>query len=140
MQRREMIKKAIIGGAILASLLSVLNSCSKKDEPKQEETLTIDLSDQANAALLTVRGYIVIDNKIIVAYCGFGDLPYTAADCACTSCGGQLKYTGYSYVVWECPDCNSTFGFDGSIYGGPATTVLKHYIVSKSGNILTVYL
>jgi hypothetical protein len=116
-----------------------LKSCSK-DEPVQEKTLTIDLNDQANAALLAGRGYIVIDNKVIVAYTGFSDLPYTAADCACTYCGGQLRYTGYSYVIWECPDCHSQFGWNGAIDSGPATNSLKVYIVSRSGNILTVHL
>ncbi|MGD0340455.1 MAG: hypothetical protein ABSA76_01930 [Bacteroidales bacterium] len=140
MKRRDRINKVVLVGTTLVFLSSVLTSCSKKDEAIQEKTLTIDLNDQANAALLTVRGYTVIDNKIIIAYTGFSDLPYTAADCACTYCGGQLKYSGYSYVIWECSDCHTTFGFDGSIYSGPATTTLKHYIVSKLGNILTVHL
>ena len=134
-----MIKKAILGGATLAFLPSVLKSCSE-DEPIKEETLTIDLNDQANAALLSAGGYVVINHQIIVACTGFGDLPYTAADAFCTYCTGNLKYTGTSYVVWECSDCHSKFGWDGNVDSGPATNPLKVYRVSKLGNILTVHL
>jgi hypothetical protein len=140
MKRREMIKKVVLGGITLGILPTVLNSCSKKDEAKQEETLTVDLNDQANAVLLNAGGYLVINNRIIVAYTGFKDLPYSAADASCTYCGGHLKYTGTAWVVWECSDCHSKFGWDGNIDNGPATNALKVYNVSSLGNILTIHL
>ena len=139
MKRKVLIRKIVICGTTLILLCFILNSC-KKEESVQEKTLTIDLNDQVNAALLSPRGYVIIDNSIIVAYTGFYDLPYAAADATCTNCSGKLKYTGISWVVWECAGCGSKFGWDGNVDEGPATQALKVYNVGKAGNILTVHL
>lgn len=140
MTRRDLIQKVLIGGVTFLILPPVLNSCSKEDPgsggtPPPGNKLTLDLTNASYTALNTVGGFVVAQG-IIVANTASG---YVALDSTCTHLGCTVGYSSTSNN-FPCPCHGSVFSATGSVVNGPATTALKSYSTSKSGNILTINL
>jgi Rieske Fe-S protein len=147
MKRRNLIQKVFLGGTALALLVTVLNSCSKKEEEEAtptNKTITIDLSAAKYSSLLATGGTYLIDSlniKIVNTgnTIGSGAWNYLAARNFCTQDQGSLNYVPPNYY-WQCSTCPSSFEYTGTVRTGPATTPLKVYAVGKAGNILTIIL
>ena len=136
MTRRDLIQKAIIGGASFIILPCALKSCTKSNSGINGSggDITIDLSNQSFSALNTAGGSVVTQG-IIVAFKG-NDI-YLALDSICTHQGCTIGYNLASNN-FPCPCHGSVFSPTGSVLNGPATAPLKSYTVTKSGNILTI--
>jgi cytochrome b6-f complex iron-sulfur subunit len=142
MTRRDYIQKVLTGGTTLLVIPAVLNSCSKNANPDNSgdgntggNTLTIDLTNPTYAALNNTGGSVVVQN-IIVANTSAG---YVALDSICTHQGCTIGYSSTSNN-FPCPCHGSVFSTTGSVVNGPAAVAVKSYLVSKSGNILTITL
>jgi cytochrome b6-f complex iron-sulfur subunit len=141
MTRRDLIQKVLIGGVTFLVLPPVLNSCSKQDPggiggtPPPGNKLTLDLTNASYSALNNVGGFVVAQG-IIVANTASG---YVALDSTCTHQGCTVAYSSINNN-FPCPCHGSVFSATGSVVNGPATTALKSYVVSKSGNTLTISL
>jgi len=144
MNRRELILKALLGGAVIAVTPSVITSCSKDDQPENPDNngdtggkkLTIDLTSPNYSALNTAGGSVSVQ-AIIIA--NTGNNVFVALDSTCTHNGCTVTYN-QAANNFPCPCHQSVFSTSGSVVTGPATVALKSYPVSKSGNILTINL
>lgn len=141
MTRRDLLQKVLIGGVTFLVLPPVLNSCSKEDNPggtgnpPPGNKLDLDLTNPNFAALNNAGGFVVTQG-IIVANTPAG---YVAIDSTCTHQGCGIAYSSASNN-FPCPCHGSVFSTTGAVVTGPATTALKSYGVSKSGNTLTINL
>ena len=139
MNRRELVQKIVLGGAVLFVMPTVISSCTKDStiDPVILNTpgtkIDIDLSDPANAALNTAGGSVIV-KSIIVVYTGTN---YIALSSICTHEGSTV---GYNLAAGNfiCPNHGSVFSVGGSVVTGPAAKPLDSYQISKSGNILTI--
>jgi cytochrome b6-f complex iron-sulfur subunit len=139
MNRRELVQKIALGGAVLFVMPTVITSCSKdstmdpvvKNPPGTK--IEVDLSLPANAALNTAGGSVYVQS-IVVLYTG---TTYIALSSVCTHQQGTVGYNATS-GNFVCPNHGSVFSVTGSVVTGPATSALDSYSVSKTGNILTI--
>jgi cytochrome b6-f complex iron-sulfur subunit len=139
MNRRDLVQKIALGGAVLFVVPTVLTSCSKASTGDTGQLnppgtkINIDLTLPAYAALNTAGGSVIVQS-IIVAYTGTS---YVALSSVCTHQGGTVGYNMAS-GNFVCPNHGSVFSVGGSVVTGPAATPLDSYQISKSGNILTI--
>ena len=120
-----------------------LGGCSKDDDgggnnttnPPTNVDFTLDLTQQANAALNSNGGF-VYSNNIIVARTTSGT--FIAVSQVCTHQGGTVQFQGANNRFF-CPNHGATFSTTGAVTGGPATQDLKSYKTSLNGNILRVF-
>ena len=139
MNRRELVQKIVLGGAVLFVMPTVISSCTKDstiDPVKLNApgtTIDIDLSLPAYAALNTAGGSVIV-KSVIVVYTGTN---YIALSSVCTHQSGTVGYNLAS-GNFVCPNHGSVFSAGGSVVTGPATSSLESYQISKNGNILTV--
>jgi cytochrome b6-f complex iron-sulfur subunit len=146
MTRRDLIQKIVVGGAIILVTPAILTDCKKIETPGPAptpnpvggsgNTLTIDLSQAANAALNSDGGSM-IKQGIIVANTGGGI--FVALSSVCTHQGCTVDYSHANHN-FPCPCHGSVFSTNGSVVNGPAPTALKSYAISKVGSILTITL
>lgn len=145
MTRRELINRITIGGITFLVMPSVITSCEKKpaEDPALNPgpggtppagKLTIDLTDVKYSALNTTGGFAVVQN-VIVANLGGG--AWAALSSVCTHQGCEISFNS-SVNNFPCPCHGSIFSTTGAVVNGPASTALKSYTVTKSGNILTI--
>jgi cytochrome b6-f complex iron-sulfur subunit len=145
MERKEFL--SLIGLSSASALAAVcMGSCSKSTEstttpgqPTQPTTptnanITLDLTQPANASLAAPGGYIYTGG-IIVAKTISGS--FIAVSQACTHQGTNVQYEGTNQRFY-CPGHGATFSDTGAVTNGPATTALKQFKTSLSGNILTI--
>ena len=140
MNRRYLIQRVVMGGAVLVLAPSVLTSCSKDsttdpdgDDPKPVK-IDLDLSKPENSALNNNGGSLIVQD-IIVINTGGGN--YSALSKICTHQGCTVAYNSGANQV-ECPCHGSAFTTSGSIVNGPATSKLKSYPAVLTANILTI--
>lgn len=141
MNRRDSLQKLVLGGTVLFLAPSVLQSCSKDDEPDPGtgpgpipgQTITVDLTLPDNAVLNNAGGSKIVQT-ILVANTGSG---YVALSSVCTHQGCTVAYNGSANKI-QCPCHGSEFGTSGGVLQGPAITPLESYPVTRNGNILTI--
>jgi len=144
MNRRDLIRKVVSGGTVLIMVPTVLQSCSKDDEPTPGggtpppagSKITIDLSAAENAALNTAGGSKIVQTVLVA---NTGNSAFIALTSICTHDGCTVGYDSVSNNI-KCPCHGSSFTTSGSVITGPASSSLKAYPVSKSGDILTISL
>ena len=146
MTRRDLIHKIVVGGAIILVTPTILTDCKKIETPGPTpgpnpgggsgNTMTIDLSQAANAALNSDGGSL-IKQGIIVANTGGGN--FVALSSICTHLGCTIGYSSANNN-FPCPCHGSVFSSSGSVVNGPASTALSSYAISKVGSILTITL
>lgn len=146
MNRRDLIQRVVMGTTVLVLSPSILQSCTK--EPADNPGITpaggnppsgkieLDLTVASNSSLTSTGGSMIVQGIIIV---NTGNGNYAAFGSACTHQGTTIGYNA-SAGKFICPQHGSEFSISGSVVNGPATTALKGYPVSKSGNILTITL
>ena len=96
---------------------------------------TLDLSQPANAVLLTNGGFMY-NNGIIVARTLAG--AYIAVQQVCTHETVSVTYQPNSHRFY-CDGHGATFSETGAVTGGPAPRALKTYNTSLTANSLRVY-
>jgi Rieske Fe-S protein len=139
MNRRELVQKFALGGAVLFVMPTVITSCTKDsttDPPIKNPPGTkidVDLSLPSNAALNTAGGSVYVQS-IVVVNTGAN---YIALSSVCTHQQGTVGYNSVS-GNFVCPNHGSVFSVGGSVVNGPAASPLQSYQVSKTGNILTI--
>lgn len=142
MKRRELVQKIMLGGATIFIMPSVITSCEKdpaggnnNNPPPPGSKITLDLTNPSYASLKNAGSSVNVQG-VIVANTGSG---YVALDSTCTHNGCTVGYSS-SAKNFPCPCHGSVFSLTGAVVNGPATTALKSYPVSLSGDILTITL
>jgi cytochrome b6-f complex iron-sulfur subunit len=140
MNRRELIQRVAVGGAVLVLVPSVLQSCTKDPSTDPSGTgtgtgtkINIDLSLEANAALNNTGGSIVIHDIIVINNGG----TYVALSNVCTHQGCTVAYNAGAGNI-QCPCHGSVYTTNGSVIAGPAPRALKSYPVTLTGSILAI--
>jgi cytochrome b6-f complex iron-sulfur subunit len=140
MTRRELIQKVLVGGTTLILVPAILQSCTKvNDLPgnnnNNSNKVTLDLTNPSYSVLATAGGSLVYMG-VIVANTGTS---FIALASACTHSGCTVRYN-HGGNNFPCDCHGSLFSSSGSVLNGPATTALKSYPISRSGDILTITL
>lgn len=138
MDRKEFLSLISFGSASVV-LASCLGGCSKNVSLGAAAPsiidFTLDLSQSANAALLTNGGYIynsgVIVGKTIAGAC-------IAVQQVCTHESVSINYQGSNHCFY-CDGHGATFSESGAVTGGPAPRALTTYKTSLTANSLRVY-
>jgi cytochrome b6-f complex iron-sulfur subunit len=139
MNRRELIQRVAIGGAVLVLAPTVLSSCSKDtttDPPltPPPSKLNLDLSLPAYSGLNSAGGSVVTQNVIII---NTGGGNYVALSSVCTHQGCTVGYNSGAGNI-QCPCHGSVYTTAGVVINGPAPLPLTTYPVSLSGNVLSI--
>ena len=138
MDRKSFLSSlGLSAGTVLVA--SCLGGCSKPDSPGNASTpatvdFTLDLSQPANTTLRTAGGYLY-SNGVIVAKTLAGDI--IAVSQVCTHQGVSVQFVG-SNNSFFCPGHGAGFSTSGAVINGPATTSLKKYTVTVTGNSVRV--
>jgi len=150
MNRRELIQRVLMGGAVLVMVPSVLESCTKipngnagsnSGSPAGGTTITsnridLDLTLSDNTALNSAGGSRFVESLIVI---NTGGGKFSVLSSTCTHAGCTVYYNSGSGKI-ECPCHGSIFTTSGSVVIGPASTALRSYSSSVVGNILTITL
>lgn len=138
MDRKEFLSLLGFGSASVA-LTSCLGGCSKNVSSGTASPsgvdFTLDLSQPANAALLTNGGY-VYNSGVIVAKTMAG--AYIAVQQVCTHESVSVIYQGGNQRFY-CNGHGATFSESGAVTGGPAPRGLQTYNTSLTANSLRIY-
>jgi cytochrome b6-f complex iron-sulfur subunit len=137
MDRKEFLTAlGYSSGALIFA--ACLGSCKKTntDTTSAAPTVdfTLDLTQPANSALNTAGGYIY-SNGVIVAKTTAGNI--IAVSQACTHQGTSVQFQGANDRFY-CPNHGATFSTTGSVTNGPASSSLKQYAVTITGNSIRV--
>lgn len=143
MNRREVIRKFLLGGTVLVVVPSILENCSKDSltDPGTNPgggnpnmtSIDLDLSLAANASLNT-KGSSKIVQSIIIINLGTS---FVALSSICTHQGCTVGYNPVANDL-ECPCHGSVFSTSGSVVNGPASSPLHSFPVSQSGTVLSI--
>ena len=141
MNRRDLIQRVVVGGAVLVLAPSVLNSCTKDSSTNpggdpNPTKIDLDLSLPTNSALNNVGGSLAIQNIIVI---NTGNGNYSALSSICTHQGCTVAYNSGAGNI-QCPCHGSVYSTSGSVINGPAPRALKSYPLTLTGNILTINL
>ncbi len=138
MDRKEFLSLLGFSSASLA-LGSCLEGCSKNvssgTTAPNNVDFTLDLSQPANAALLT-NGSYVYNSGVLVARTTKG--AYIAVRQVCTHENVSVIYQGNNQRFY-CSGHGATFNEAGAVLGGPAPRALKTYNTSLTANSPRVY-
>ena len=133
MDRKKFLSTLGFSAASIA-LASCLGGC-KKDAPSGPTVdFTFDLTQSPYTAL-AIPGSYLYSNGIIIANTTSGVI--IAVSEACTHEGANVQYQN-SNNQFYCPRHGATFNTSGAVTRGPATTNLKQYAVTVSGNSVRV--
>ena len=140
MNRKDFLSAiGISGGGLL--LATCMGACAKTGAdapapaaPPSGLDFTLDMSLPANAALNNPGGY-VYSNGIIVAKTVAGSI--VAVSQVCTHQGTTVEYQKSSNQFY-CPNHGANFNTTGAVVNGPATSPLKQYTVTVTGNMVRV--
>ena len=135
MKRKEFLSMLGIGAAAVACT-ACFSGCAKQDNgvsPPANVDFTIDITDPTKSDL-NGTGYNN-DGVIVVKTTGGA---YAAVSAACTHQGTTVYYRRSSNDFY-CNSHGSSFAIDGNVTHSPATSSLKHYNTTLTGNLLRVY-
>ena len=154
MDRKEFIKK-LGAGAALAVTTTCFCGCVKMDDPaapvdtsllnliqidENNFDFTLDLMSPASAPLLTNGGYVIIDNKCVVARTNTGT--YIAATRTCSDQNLKGIVWSGSLNQWRCVEHNATFDETGTgttVFNNLGNNGIVVYNTQLNGNSLRVY-
>lgn len=152
--RREFMRDALVGTAAIALGTFTVGSmagCSKSSPTGPEDTsnknggdntpsVTIDISQSANQALAAVGGALALganaidDQGLLVFRAAQGVVKAYSRTCTHRGCTIGAFQSGIS----TCPCHGSQFNTLGNVARGPASSSLKKYTASISGNVITI--
>lgn len=139
--RKDFMKQVGMGfGAIM--LMNCLQGCSESEIPDPNPIggtgidFTVDIMANANKALQTKGGFLVVsDKKIIIARTNADT--WIAVSSACTHQGTTVQFRA-TQGDFLCPNHLSTFSANGAVTKSPATSPLKKYNITFSANTNTL--
>lgn len=138
MDRKEFLKRTVIMAVGVAGASAFLEACKKSSSQPSSSApsvdFTIDISTSQYNALQKNGGY-VYDNNVIIARDNSGN--FIALYDVCPHAGCTVQFDGSS--KFPCPCHGSLFDSSGNVINGPATSGLKKYNTSLSGNMLHVF-
>ncbi|MFV5701852.1 ubiquinol-cytochrome c reductase iron-sulfur subunit [Flavobacterium sp. XS2P12] len=140
MNRKEFFARAGFGAAAVllpACIAGLSSSCSSDDSLSPTPAPTgVDFNVDVSSGTLATNGGFMVTNGIVIAKTLAGS--FIAVSAACTHEGTNVNYnsSGNNFI---CPNHNSEFTSVGVVTKGPATSNLKQYNTSLSGNTLRVY-
>jgi cytochrome b6-f complex iron-sulfur subunit len=141
MNRRDVIQRVLLGGAVLIVAPSVLDSCSKDPStnpggggPGPGNNIELDLTQAANSALNNAGGWIIVQNIIII---NTGGGNFSALSSICTHQGCTVGFNPGTGNI-QCPCHGSVYTTAGTVVSGPAPRALTSYTALLAGNTLTV--
>lgn len=141
MNRRDLIQRVVVGGAVLVLAPSVLDSCSKNSStnpggnPAPTE-IVLDLTLPANSVLNNDGGSLITQNIIVI---NTGSSNYSALSSICTHQGCTVAFNSGAANI-QCPCHGSVYTTAGAVVAGPAPKALKSYPVTLEGTTLTITL
>jgi cytochrome b6-f complex iron-sulfur subunit len=137
MTRKEFIAQVGQSAALLLvpGCITGLSSCKKKKKKEEEEAKKDFTLDVSSGPLATNGGSLVHEGVIVARTLSGG---FIAVDAACTHQGTTINYVSSSNS-FSCPNHGSKFNSGGGVTQGPASTNLKAYSTSLSGNSLRVF-
>jgi len=137
MNRRELIQRVVLGGAVLAVAPALIDSCSKgsSNNPPPSK-IVLDLTQGAYSVLNTAGGSLVTQDVIII---NTGGGTFSALSSICTHMGCTVGYNAGTGNI-QCPCHSSVYTTGGSVISGPAPRALQSYSYTLAGNILTINL
>lgn len=144
MNRREVVQKFLLGGTVLVLAPSVLESCSKTAMTNPGTgpagtstgtTIDLDLSLAQYSALNSTGSSKIVQNILIINT----GTKIVALSSICTHQGCTVGYNAGAAEI-DCPCHGSVFSTNGSVLVGPASSPLRSYPVSVTGNVLTITL
>jgi|SRR5579863_7377386 len=138
MDRKEFL--SLIGAGATSIALFHCTGCSKSsDNPNitgpSGVNFTLDLTDSANASLLTIGGSLA-KNGVLVARTSSGS--YIAVQQSCTHESFSLIYH-VSAQLFLCNKHGAAFNENGVVANPPATKNLTVYNTKLTGTLLSVY-
>jgi cytochrome b6-f complex iron-sulfur subunit len=144
MNRRDVVRKFLLGGTVLMVVPSVLESCSKSTmnpgtniggNTPGVTAINLDLSLSENAALTTSGSSKVVQNILIIN----NGTKIIALSAICTHQGCTVAYNASKDDI-ECPCHGSVYSSSGSVLVGPAPSPLRSYPATLTDNLLTITL
>lgn len=136
MDRIEFLKK-LGGGAAFALTATCLGGCMGASPSPQSESvdMTIDLTDSSYASLQSNGGYVVINNRVVVARTTSGELVAATRTCS----HENLKLIGLRNDEWYCSEHGARFSLNGQGLNSDASRGLQIFQLSQTGNELRIY-
>jgi cytochrome b6-f complex iron-sulfur subunit len=137
MNRKEFLTQVGSGAAILflAQCVGGLSSC-KKSSTTADGPSNVDFTLDVSKGALATKGSYLVQNGIIVAHTKAGEFIAVAA--ACTHEGTTIQYSATN-DNFHCANHGATFNDSGVVTKGPASSNLKQYNTSLTGNSLHVF-
>ena len=137
MDRKEFLSQLGISAAGLV-LFGCMGGCEKETVPTAPSNvnLTLDLTSATYSNLLTPGQFAYTSNGIIVAQTKAGN--YVAVWPFCTHQGVGLQFEAGNNNPFFCTAHGSRFSSTGAVVAGPASSALKQYTVTKTGNTLII--
>ena len=143
MNRRDLIQRVLVGGAVLIVAPSVLDSCKKDSSTSPTgggntggNKIELDLTQAANSALNNVGGWTIVQNVIII---NTGGGNFSALSSICTHQGCTVAFNPGTGNI-QCPCHGSVYTTAGAVVSGPAPSPLTAYTATLAGTTLTVKL
>ena len=154
MDRKEFITK-LSAGAALAVVSTCACGCVKMDDPappidtsllnliqidENNFDFTLDLTTPANAPLQNNGGYVIIDNKCVVARTSTGE--YIAATRVCSDQNLRGIVWSGSLNQWQCVEHSATFdetGVGTTVYNNLGVKGIAVYNTVLNGTSLRVF-
>jgi cytochrome b6-f complex iron-sulfur subunit len=150
--RKEFLLKMAAGGVILgasSAVASYLASCSLPNDPQgtnlptttgnvSGNKITIDISP---GSPLVQNGFAIVPysgGSVLVAHADDGS--YHAMTSICTHQGCTIDQYDSGSKTFVCPCHGSRFSNTGAVVNAPASTPLKQYATTVSGNQLIITL
>ncbi len=133
MDRKEFLT-ALGFSAVSITLTACLGGCKNETPAGPTVDFTIDITQPAYSALANAGGYVYV-NGVIIAKTTAGVIIAVAE--ACTHEGANVQYQSNQNRFY-CPRHGATFSNTGSVTNGPASTPLKQYTVTVTGNMVRV--
>jgi Rieske Fe-S protein len=144
MKRTEFLT-TVSGGLAAVCVSCLAAACSNDEDPAPSSTPAPGTSPTSNVFTVKLDSEVRVVNDfiaksgIILIRLATGNVPssFLAVSAACPHASATVEYNNVK-ASFYCSAHGSSFGSDGSLISGPATTGLKKLIVEISGTTLTV--
>jgi len=144
MKRTEFLT-TVSGGLAAVCVSCLAAACAKNEDPSPSSTQNPVTNPTSNVFTVKLDSEVravndfIAKSGIILIRIATGNVAssFLAVSAACPHASATVQYNSTS-ASFYCSAHGSTFGSDGSLISGPATTGLKKLVVEISGTTLTV--
>ncbi len=138
MTRKDFFARVGFGAAVVllpSCIGGLATSCDKDSSPTAAPT-NVDFTLDVSTGQLAANGGFVQINGLVVARTTAGT--FLAVSSSCPHQGTDVNYNS-SLNNFVCPNHGAKFNSVGTVIQGPATSSLKKYNTTLTGNSLRVY-